>query len=321
MIEPRTNPIHLYRALLRECTYLPDPRARTFFQNYTISSFRKYLPKIRSWRHNIPLERQVRLLDRGRKQLSMLRRANEGYLKPLEKVLMITYGRVGKRRRQIMFNLMREETPQSRELAADEKIEPYKKDWSPLFLVQKLMQSQAACQGQLDRSTARVKPKLQIPEQTIWKKELPPSRARNAVKKWYVRNVDLILPPLPEKEWLELRGKATGTIPWPGPIERRRKAAELGAVRESIVKPEVLLDGPEKGETFKKYVNGRPHRITRRVMQRLWAVVFKHTPLLVMDKSQEKLVVHWEEAEGCRPSVAIPSQQQASILFGDWKNS
>ncbi|KIW14114.1 hypothetical protein PV08_06895 [Exophiala spinifera] len=100
-----TNPVHLYRSLLREATYLPLPQCRTFVKDHITASFRRYLPKYansdapKSRSGNpITFERQTKLLHRGRKFLSSLRRANEGYTAHVEKVLRMTYGRVGPRR-------------------------------------------------------------------------------------------------------------------------------------------------------------------------------------------------------------------------------
>ncbi len=82
-----TNTLHLYRALLRECTYLPDSLARIYLHDHVIRSFRKYLPRVQQQRGEIPLFRKTALLHRGRKGLSILRRANQGYLRPLQNVL------------------------------------------------------------------------------------------------------------------------------------------------------------------------------------------------------------------------------------------
>src|SRR5271163_3977922 len=148
MVSPPTNPLHLLRSLLRECTYLPDPRARSYMHNYVLWSYRTYLPKPAAWRKPIEFKRQVRLLHRGRKWLSMLQRANKGYLKPLEKVLMMSYGRTGKRKRELMQKLMAPEPPQtSEEVATFSVPKPYVKDWKPPAKVDALMRSQAKHQA------------------------------------------------------------------------------------------------------------------------------------------------------------------------------
>ncbi|KAK4948608.1 hypothetical protein LTR10_012612 [Elasticomyces elasticus] len=54
-------------------------------------------PKTNTGR-DIDFPKQIHLLYRGRKFLSTLKRANEGYTTPLEKVLRMTYGRIGPRR-------------------------------------------------------------------------------------------------------------------------------------------------------------------------------------------------------------------------------
>ncbi|KAI1612817.1 hypothetical protein EDD36DRAFT_246108 [Exophiala viscosa] len=97
-----TNPSHLYRALLREATYLPLPQCRSTTKSYITTSFRRWTPKYTTPKTNtgndIDFLKHVQLLSRGRKFLSTLKRANEGYTTPLEKVLRMTYGRIGPRR-------------------------------------------------------------------------------------------------------------------------------------------------------------------------------------------------------------------------------
>src|SRR6266700_3902480 len=81
--------IHLFRALLRETTYLPDSAARLYFRQHIISRFKAYQPAARplpSWetatkpykrlRPNIIRERAVKKQKESRKALTVLRRAN-----------------------------------------------------------------------------------------------------------------------------------------------------------------------------------------------------------------------------------------------------
>src|SRR2546423_4505710 len=215
MVSPPTNPLHLFRSLLRECTYLPDRRARSYMHDYVLWSYRTYLPKVKEGRKPIAFKRQVRLLHRGRKWLSVLQRANEGYLKPLEKVLMMTYGRTGKRRRELMQKLMAPEPPQTHEeVAAFSFPKQYVDGWKPPAKVQALMRSQARQQVWLDRSSAKVKTKAKIPAENSWGKPTPQCRVINMTHAWYVKHVEQVFPPLPDHEWEELRSFAVGAVDW-----------------------------------------------------------------------------------------------------------
>ena len=310
-----TNHLHLFRSLLRECTYLPDPRARSYMHNYVFWSYRTYLPKVKEWREPISFKRQVRLLHRGRKWLSMLRRANEGYLKPLEKVLMLTYGRTGKRRRELMEKLMAPEPPQThQEVAAFSPPRPHVKDWKPPAKVDALLRSQSRQQAWLDKLSAKVKTKTEIPVENSWGKPMPQSRVANLTHKWYVKQVGLLLPPLPEWECEELRSLATGEIVWRESAQRRARPLEdANALSENV-----LLEGPDKGHTFDDFVNGRPHVITPQIMRRLWAMIFRHVPVLSWNEARAKWTVQWGSAEKVPQLIAAPSSTRDALLFSKY---
>ena len=316
MVSPPTNPLHLFRSLLRECTYLPDPRARSYMHNYILWSYRTYLPKVKEWRQPIEFKRQVSLLHRGRKWLTMLQRANEGYLKPLEKVLMLTYGRSGKRRRELMEELGAPEPPQTHEeVAALSFPKPYVKDWKPPEKVGALLRSQAKHQAWLDRISAKVKTKASMPVENSWGKPMPQSRVVNMTRKWYVKQVDHLLPPLPEAEWETLRSLATGEIVWHGPAQRRARTHD----DSSRLLASTLLEGPSKGHTFRDYANGRPHEITPRLMRRLWAMVFKHVPVFSWNQNSKKWTVRWENAERSPQLIATPVSTRDALLFSSYE--
>ena len=113
MTSPAAKARHLLRALLRECTYLPDRRARGFFHDYVISSFRSYqglLPRIERSKKDkeqlkLLLQRGKNLLDKASKWQKLLSRANCGHHHPLRQVMRYTYGRVGPRRHSLLQEL------------------------------------------------------------------------------------------------------------------------------------------------------------------------------------------------------------------------
>jgi hypothetical protein len=67
---------HLFRAILRESTYLPDPQARIHIATHATARFREYSPGHKP--DDILIQRRRLQLDDARKSLSELRRANQG---------------------------------------------------------------------------------------------------------------------------------------------------------------------------------------------------------------------------------------------------
>lgn len=91
--------LSLLRSLLRECSYLPDDHVRRWVKQHVLSSFYA----------NTTVKDEGRLLKKfgdGRQNLSLLRRAAEGDSKALLRVLMMAYGRIGKRRRELLAPLL-----------------------------------------------------------------------------------------------------------------------------------------------------------------------------------------------------------------------
>ncbi|KIX97653.1 uncharacterized protein Z520_06431 [Fonsecaea multimorphosa CBS 102226] len=113
MPPPETNPLHIYRTCLRECSYLPLPRCRAYMKKFTIDSFRRWIPKHPGGRsrklhgpQNLGPEKVTRLLHQARKLASTLRHANQGYIIPLENVLRMSYGRKGPRRYELLHKFL-----------------------------------------------------------------------------------------------------------------------------------------------------------------------------------------------------------------------
>ncbi|KIW63209.1 hypothetical protein PV04_10073 [Phialophora macrospora] len=114
MHPPESNPVHIYRACLRECSYLPLPQCRSYMRQFTIDKFRRFIPR-RSGKikrnnvGNFPVlapEKVTHLLRLARKYAAVLRRANEGHTGQLEKVLRMTYGRVGPNKYRLLAKFL-----------------------------------------------------------------------------------------------------------------------------------------------------------------------------------------------------------------------
>ena len=98
---------HNLRAILRECTYLPDPYARRYLSQYAVGRFREYSWK--AWEHRNDPDFEDRLRKKhteAQKAVSQLQRASEGERKPLLRMLLKSYGRIGKRRRELLVPLL-----------------------------------------------------------------------------------------------------------------------------------------------------------------------------------------------------------------------
>jgi hypothetical protein len=95
---------HLLRALLRQSNYLPDAVARHYFYNYILGRYRKYHPRLPKPPNTPTLtpSRERSLLKEARKCLSFLTRANDGHPDRLLLVLMMAYGRTGKKRHELL---------------------------------------------------------------------------------------------------------------------------------------------------------------------------------------------------------------------------
>lgn len=272
--------LHVFRSLLRQCTYLPDPAARQFLHGHIVSRFRDYHPRstlaFSSPRHKpTPLvqQRLPSLMRTARKGLLFLRRANDGHMRHLGKILAMTYGRVGKRRHQLLKDLKIPDVPVDQ--AAIEKLaEPGNQAVPhPSERLMALMKSQARRKLTHFSRSNNPRTKLEIPEENSWGRAMPIKRVRNFKRRWYAETLDRIMPPLPESEWETLRLRASGQLPWDGPVTRRKWAGS----------PDEAAQGHIVGERTKIKTRGNcsnPHNITPRFMRRLWAKISAQCPLM-----------------------------------------
>ncbi|KAG7006602.1 hypothetical protein G7Y79_00014g037770 [Physcia stellaris] len=244
-----TTTLHLFRSLLREASYLPDPASRKFFQAHYRSRFRDYCPRkpepgsvfrgndshsakdVESLKKSY--KRNVQMLAEARQELRFLQKANAGMDNALTKVLDLTYGRRGRRKHDLLKALM----PPNRNPINDQELRtlsealdsPSKEQASkpnmPLFsdkfvalIKSQMRQKQGAYKKPLPKSSA---PK--IPETNTWGRPMPVVRIKNLTKKWYAETLDRLMPPLPEAEWIRLGELALGKESWLGPPQRRAR--------------------------------------------------------------------------------------------------
>ena len=281
--------LHVFRALLRQCTYLPDPAARRYMHQHILSRFRDYHPRstlpFSSRRHKstaIVHQRLPSLLRAARKGLVVLRRANDGHIPYLGKILEMTYGRVGKRRHQLLYTLKIPDAPVDQ--AAIERLsEPGNQDVPhPSERLMAMVKSQAKRRSSYLSRRNYAEVKLEIPEKNSWGRPMPIKRVRNFKRRWYAETLDRIMPPLPEAEWENLRMRASGQSPWEGPIARRKWVGGPDDKGQSHVVGEHVRINTK---------HSNPHKITARYMRRLWANIFAQCPVMKPDGARNSA---WE---------------------------
>ena len=274
------NPLHLLRALLRECTYLPDEAARTHWHAYILARFRRYCPRQIGKLEQQPRKpvidkhRRITLIKSAQKAVRFLQLANDGHFTRLEKVLAHTYGRAGKRRNELLAPLTEPDIPKDHEEVSKLSASNGHGNASKKQLSTKLMAIAKAQSFQpvinLSRTPIKQLEPI-IPETNSWGRPFPVKRANNLVKKWYSNTLNKILPPLPQQEWEHLRDLANGKIIWPGPKPRRNKSGRVaGRMKKS-----------------------NPHLLTPRFMRRLWGKIFVQCPLLLWDPKKSSWTVKW----------------------------
>ncbi|KAK0620656.1 hypothetical protein B0T14DRAFT_430128 [Immersiella caudata] len=222
-IPPPQTPLHLYRHLLRESSYLP-PIVRTVIDGRIKERFCR--------RQHDEWEKHIKTaMRRGRHELRALRAAVAGDLPRMRKVVLTAFGRMGFRRRQLMDVLAkREETPAEPTTAADGAVRLDKhaekeipaaereEDWLDRWDLPKVVafaRSQARSCEQSNRPGAPLQAKqlnfeAEIPKTDIWGRPLAKKLKRIKVRKGWGRIAERILPPLPAREWDMLSDLASG---------------------------------------------------------------------------------------------------------------
>lgn len=307
------NPRHILRAILRQCTYLPDSSARRYFRNYVVARFRRYNPRppvssdLTSRLQQVKVQKD--LIKKARKGLVFLERANNGYPRHLEKLLAMTYGRRGKRRRELLLQLM-QDTPPRQELLT--KLVPFPvRDAKPMFGVQleALLKAQRRFEvhvksegsGKLRHSRRLGLVRPQIPQTNIWDRPMPMKRVHNLKAKWYAQLLDTIKPPLPKDEWERLRDLATGEKR--EVLVRRRKRAgmnETGFNDVPYAEPSSSLMNRPPSDTIEiskmersRGVVANPHWLTPRSMRRMWASIFGQCSCMTWNAESMNWIVEW----------------------------
>lgn len=311
-IPPPRTALHLYRHLLREATYLP-PVIKPFFVDRIRTRFE---------RHRRDPEPQYRL-DKAQKDLRYLRAANSGDYVRMRRVLMLGFGRIGRRRRELIDDFVRRDRPTDTESLAkfiedtrDNALEH--NDWLGKWDTAKIL-ALTRSQSNVEipetplptKGTRTADPADNIPTENIWGRPIAPKLARSKLRKEYKALIRRLLPPVQEKEWEVLEKLATGQAgpEWDTPSRRRVAAksdTEVDPASDQwewenyALKPVRLVDAKKSRKMqaltgavddtspFRKTALGI-HKFNKRLWQRLYIDIWRMTP-----KMEQKKPNKWE---------------------------
>ncbi|KAF2108893.1 hypothetical protein BDV96DRAFT_503785 [Lophiotrema nucula] len=333
----RLKSTHLLRALLRAATYLPDAHARTFLRRYIVHRFKVHQPAQNATstaavqnqeryfhgggRRRKPsvIEERTRLMQRkARKGLNYLQRANQGHYACLQKILMLTYGRIGPRRYALLDKLLQPDSSPDGRDSLDESSPLQKLYYSNKRFLQffdapakisdseisisisdrySKLRSTIVTQRMSGISIGRSmkSDKVIAPSKNAWQRAMPMSRARNIVRRWYAETMTKLLPPLPEHEWDELRAYATGQKRCEASIKRRTPVGNLSSqatlASQSAIDQGLVLAKPSRA--LKPGGLSRPHAITPHFMRRMYGKILCLSCKLVWNEEYQKWSAIW----------------------------
>ncbi|CAL5872141.1 uncharacterized protein PFLUO_LOCUS6399 [Penicillium psychrofluorescens] len=286
------------RTLLRDASYLPDPVARRYMHDWVIQRFRIV-------GHRKQTKDTLRALDKtARATTQLLRKAQVGRLRSLTKVLYMSYGRTGRRRHELLAEMLAEPVPADTEAVrhvVTNKKTNFGDDWQPPAIVMALLKSQINNpEIQQRRPRAQVKTVApSIPSQNSWGQPVPHVRKVNLRQKWYQDVLDSLLPPLPDNILRTLDGLVDGTVRWTRvkqrtPAKRTFKEGKVGEedkADENLFKDLTL--GLAKEDTF-DHEGGRAHDINYRFMRHHWRRVSALVPRISRDETWNRWDIWWD---------------------------
>jgi hypothetical protein len=356
------KPLPLLRALLREASYLPDATARSYFRRYIVGRYKAYQPKqnatasldvqaVEKYRHRSFKRRQIAiinertrpLLRKGQKGLNFLRRANQGEIPCLQKVLFFAYGRIGRRKYALLENLLRSDpimdggappkevegpTPLQQLYYSNKRYLQYfdapKVERSKMHYVinisdrysrlRAVLKSQHQKGLSIHRELKR--PFMKTPINNIWERPMPLKRARNNVRRWYAETMTRVLPPLPNEEWDNVHAMLVGERRI-GLVRRRARASDLSSEEDaftSTIEEAIALDRPSKAD--KPAGDQRPHAITPKFMRRLYTRILMLCCKVEYDDEHKRWKAIWGEPMKSIKPALYRAPTDASLFAG-----
>ncbi|KAL1888893.1 hypothetical protein Sste5346_009277 [Sporothrix stenoceras] len=269
LVKKTYNPLHIYRSLLREASYLPpvcraqiDPRIRVRFRRH---------------RKDQAPEKRLRQALHGFRNL---RAANLGDMGRMRRVLLLTFGRIGWRRHDLLEDLCRQTQPANSAQLEDQIRETQAaspRDWLESWNKEKIL---AFAKSQSSRTLhnsprpemtwRKLDPKSAIPPMNIWGKPFADKPARSKEMKWWKMCLNRILPPLPRGEWELLEQLATGVAgsQWNVPARRplattATPSAPSTSSLQDASGVEPAADGDIEAWDWEKYLSGPVRAVER----------------------------------------------------------
>jgi len=339
----RARTLSLLRGILRECTYLPDAAARQYMKKYVLERYRAYQPDVSASGPQVVSgkDRITAVTRKARKAFAFLRKANDGHLPHLTKVLFMTYGRVGRRRHELLSPLLREtysskitDTPMvklpyihAKLIARFGTLKPETMNAIPSIspALEALLKSQVDSRLQGPPLSTPKTLGIDLPELSAWYRRTPEKRIKNKAKSWFSDILARALPPLSHHEWHRLRKLAHGVTNWEGSVQRRplQAAVEEGRFETSAMLSKHLgITGTGSTYTapllvhkppsrFVKFT--RPHDINSRFMQRLYKKVFQISPLMSKNDTTQAYQVKWGRADPEATSGLVKTRRQQNL--------
>lgn len=294
---------------------------------HILSSIRKYERKGRQLRYGEQVEeRERKKFKDGLQALSQLRRAASGSPRMLEKVLMMAYGRTGKRRRELLQPLLQTSTNESLDTTSDDRGEIGDAQGPMLSNEEESVQQKPGPESvpkpssDIPTSTTKHQPptlppqlkslllsqiqrapptitrnnprslKPVIPELNAWLRPMPQKRIKNMYKQHYAKLLSRALPPLQRDEWERIRDFASGKVDLEMP-NRRREPSTLTAPARSALDMTV-----QYGKLPEQVIRPQAQiETSTRTIRRLYAKVFSQCPLMEFDEGQQTWQVTWGE--------------------------
>lgn len=351
VVDKSRSILHLYRHILRECTYLP-PAFRPVIVSTIQDRFHRYM-KYDS--------RQSKHIKRAENVLRTLRAANSGHKPTMTKLIERGFGRAGNRRRLLMAEFVLNEGPSDSQaleslLSSETKqgntevdnAQTKKKRNSPKNALLekwdqkkllKALESQRTQQKNTkltatwpNRPVKSVDPNANVPKTNIWGKPPAESLVRTKQANWWKRNSEKIMPPLAKGEWELLKKLSDGAQgqndEWQVPPRRTRVGDATASQDERTasifeqyaLQPGATVERPKSGPYRKRsgQVDQGPYGsrsnnipLSDRWYRRAYNRVWQISSTMKQDPNTLQQKFIW----GSSPSrMAEPSQDQLSIF-------
>lgn len=334
----RAQVLSLLRGILRECTYLPDAPARQYMKRHILERYRAYQPDNPALQPLLDSQKDriTTVTRKARKAFVFLRKANDGHQPQLTKVLFMTYGRIGRRRHELLGSIMKQTASSSTDklsyihtklLARFETLKPETVAAIPRIspALEALLKSQVDFRPPGSPLSTPKTLGIDIPKLNVWYRRMPEKRIKNKVKLWFKDVLARTLPPLPQHEWHYLMNLAHGMTKWEGSVERRPlqsvavSSAEGKSISNNVLLQQLRITNPspiyavsaqlhKPPNRFLKFT--RPHEITSRMMRHIYQKVFQISPLMVRDDVTNTHQIKWGSAEPDATSEIVRRRRQ-----------